>query len=813
VAGPRRFVIPPTGRGVERSTMTWAALAFALGAALLQQQAVLPAAPWLWALPFAAALALWGVLRPASGARLLAVPAALAAGFLWAATLAQLRLEDRLAPGLEGVDLRIVGVVSGLPGVSERFVRFAFEPDAGRDGLRLPRRIRLTWVRAAAHADLATARARAPDNADVEPAVPQPGERWRLTVRLKRPHGLFNPGAFDYEAWLFERGIGATGTVRRGIAGARNERLGAGHRPLDRISRARAAVRARFLDVLGARPAAGILAALAVGDQRAIANEEWRLFQRTGVTHLMSISGLHVTLVSGLVAWLVACGWRRSQAATLRLPARKAAALAAICAALGYTLLAGFAVPAQRTFFMVSVVAAALWSGRIAAPGRTLALALLAVVLADPWAPLAPGFWLSFGAVALIFYVSAGWSAPEPRLVQWLRIQWAITVGLAPAALLLFAQVSVVGPLANAVAIPLVSAIVTPIALVAALLPVDALLHAGAWLVERLLQFLEWCDTLPLAFWQQPAPPRWAVFAALGGVAWLLAPRGVPWRASGVALLAPAFAWTPPAPAQGAAWITTLDVGQGLAVVVRTRRHTLLYDAGPAYGPEADSGGRVILPFLSAQGIVRLDAVMLTHADRDHVGGALSVLQATETDRIVSSLADAHPALVLGTAREPCLRGQRWSWDAVEFRVLHPAGRGARANNLSCVLEIRSGGRAMLLTGDIERSAEAMLVAAAARVGGLRADVLLVPHHGSRTSSSAEFIAAVAPRWAIVPVGYRNRFGHPHHAVLARYRAAGARLLRSDHHGAIEVRLAPGVVTVRSARLELRHYWHAAPPR
>jgi len=793
--------------------MTWAALAFALGAALLQQQALLPAPAWLYALPFAAALGLWGALRPAGGGRLLAASAALAAGFLWAAAQAQLRLADRLAPALEGSDLAIVGVVRGLPSVGERVVRFDFEPEAARSGVRLPRRIRLAWYRTTPGEANATAQALAIDDADSGSALPQPGERWRLTVRLKRPHGLFNPGAFDYEAWLFERGIGATGTVGRGSAGVPNERLGARDRPLDYIARARAAVRDRFHRVLGERPAAGVLAALAVGDQRAIANEEWRLFQRTGVTHLMSISGLHVTLVSGLAAWLVALGWRRAPGLALRLPARKAAALAAIGAALGYTLLAGFAVPAQRTFFMVSVVAVALWSGRIAAPGRTLALALLAVVLADPWAPLAPGLWLSFGAVALIFYVSAGWSAPEPRLVQWLRIQWAITLGLAPAALLLFAQVSVVGPLANAVAIPLVSAIITPLALGAALLPIDFLLHAGAWLVEWLLRFLEWCDALPLALWQQPAPPHWAVIAALGGVAWLLAPRGVPWRACGVALLAPAFAWSPPAPAHGTAWITTLDVGQGLAVVVRTRRHTLLYDAGPAFGPEADSGGRVVLPFLRAQGVARLDAMILTHADRDHVGGALSVLQATETETIVSSLEDAHPALVLGAVRVPCRRGQSWSWDAVEFRVLHPAGRTGRANNLSCVLEVRTGARAMLLTGDIERSAEAVLVASAGRGGALRADVLLVPHHGSRTSSSAGLIAAVAPRWAVVPVGYRNRFGHPHRAVLARYRAAGARLLRSDQHGAIEVRLAPEAVTVRSTRRESRRYWHAAPPR
>ena len=803
------------------------ALGFVLGAALLQQQSMLPAPAWRWVLPVVLVLLLRSVLRRTertAWARAPAVLMAAAAGFLWAAGQAQLRIDDRLAPDLEGRNLAVVGVVSGLPALAERVMRFDFEPEYGHGPgalgtVRLPQRIRLAWYRAA-------------PRTGEEVAPPRPGERWRLTVRLKRPHGLLNPGGFDYEAWLLERGIGATGYVRpvrtlparsRGARAAgdpyaENVRLGARNSLLDRIAQARAAVRDRFTRVLGERPAAGILAALAVGDQRAIANEEWRLFQRTGVTHLMSISGLHVTLVSGLVAWLVASGWRRVPHAALALPARKAAALAAILAALGYTLLAGFAVPAQRTFFMVSVVAAALWSGRIASPGRTLALALLAVVIADPWAPLAPGFWLSFGAVALIFYVSAGWSAPEPRPWQWARIQWAITLGLAPTVLLLFSQVSVIGPVANVVAIPLVSAVVTPIALVSAALPVDTPMHLGAWLVERLLEFLEWCDTLPFAFWQHPAPPWWRVCIALGGVAWLLAPRGVPWRAGGMALLLPAFAWSPPVPASGEAWITTLDVGQGLAVLVRTARHALLYDAGPTYGPEADGGGRVVLPFLRAQGLTRLDVMVLTHADRDHVGGALTVLQATATDRVLSSLDDAHPALVLGAARVPCARGQTWTWDGVRFRLLYPlapqadAAAHRRANNRSCVLQVSAGERKMLLTGDIERTAEAALIAAAGRSDALRADVLLVPHHGSRTSSSAEFLHAVAPRWALVPVGYRNRFGHPHRRVLERYRALGAAVLRTDLHGALAVRLAPDGVALRATRLHTRRYWHAAPP-
>jgi competence protein ComEC len=807
--------------------MTWAAIAFTLGAVLLQQQASLPGIGWLWALAPCPVFCLWALLRPSARAMLIALPAALGAGYLWAASLAQLRLDDRLSAELEGRDLTIVGVVAGLPSATEGVARFEFEPETGADGGRLPRRIRLAWYRSA---EQQQRESEVPDGGSWANA-PQPGERWRLTVRLKRPHGLMNPGGFDYEAWLFERGIGATGYVRAGRASSRRAgarvaaplRLGDRGFLRDRIGRARAAVHERFFRVLGERPAAGILAALAVGDQRAISNEEWRLFQRTGVTHLMSISGLHVTLVSGLVAGLVAWGWRRASAAALRLPARKAAAIAAIATALGYTLLAGFGVPAQRTFFMVSVVALALWSGRISSPGRTLSLALLAVVLIDPWAPLAPGFWLSFGAVALIFYVGSGWSAPETRFAQWARIQWAITVGLAPAALLLFAQVSLIGPLANAVAIPLVSVVITPVALIAALLPLDTLLHFGAWLVEWLLQFLEWCDARPFALWQQAAPPLWTVMTALGGVAWLLAPRGVPWRACGLALFAPAVAWPTPRPGPGEAWITTLDVGQGLAVVVRTLHHALLYDAGPAYGADADSGGRVILPYLRAAGVERLDVMVLTHADRDHVGGAVSVLQTLPAKRILSSLDASHPALVLGGVRLPCARGQRWSWDGVEFQVLHPAWRGppdaaaaepaVRANERSCVLRVVSGTQAMLLTGDIERGSEAALVAAARGGDALRADALLVPHHGSRTSSSAAFVAAVAPRWAIVPVGYRNRFGHPHASVLARYRLAGAQPMRSDELGAIEVRLAPSRASVHVARRDARRYWHAVPPR
>ncbi len=763
--------------------MTLTALAFAAGAALLQQQAQLPGLAWLVLLPLCIGLA---VLRWRGAAVF-----ALASGLLWAAACAHWRMADWLSPELEGRDLEVVGVVAGLPALGERSVRFEFDVESAAQ--KLPSKIQLSWYRSGMYEDQPAPLA----------GTVHPGERWRFTVRLRRPHGTVNPHGFDYEAWLLERGIGATGYIR-----SRGEQLRIGSRNsfMDWIEKAREAVRDRFQSALGATPAAGILAALAVGDQRAISGEEWQLFNRTGVTHLMSISGLHVTLISGLFAWLVATGWRRLPALTLYLPARKAAATAAIVGALGYTLLAGFAVPAQRTFYMVTVVAIALWSGRIASPGRTLALALAAAVLADPWAPLAPGLWLSFGAVMLIFYVAAGWTAPGRFLAQWGRIQWAITVGLAPAVLLLFGQVSVAGPLANAVAIPLVSVVITPLALIAALIPVDALLQLASWLVELLLQFLEWCAGLPGALWQQHVPPLWCVLLALGGAAWLLAPRGVPWRTGGLALMVPAFTLAPPGPPPGEAWITTLDVGQGLAVLVRTSSHALLYDAGPAFGAEADSGARVIVPYLRAAGLARLDLVVLSHEDNDHLGGALTVLESLEADALASSLPLGHALNALVAAPRRCLAAGSWEWDGVRFEFVHPASleKTTRRNNQSCVLRVASRGGSMLLTGDIERSAESQIIQTNKF---LATDVLLVPHHGSRTSSSAEFIQAVAPRWAVVPVGYRNRFGHPNREVLERYRAAGAEVLRTDLDGAVLVRLAATSIEVQTERRRRSRYW------
>ncbi len=782
-------------------------ISFALGVCLLQQQPQLP--PLAWAallLPLLVACR-WFALRTANrgAAALLASALFAAAGFFYAAAWAQWRIADRLPPQWEGVDLALTGVVAGLPQPFEGGVRFDFDVEQIEPAeARLPRRIALSWYAGTSREEFQ------------EIAPIRAGERWHFNVRLRRPHGSANPEGFDYESLLLQRAIGATGYVRPGGTVRLDDLV---PRPAYFVERTREILRERFWDTLPGYPYAGILIALAIGDQNAIDTRQWQLFARTGVSHLMSISGLHVTMVASVLAALVHWLWRRSPALMLALPARKASALAMFLAAFAYCLIAGFAVPAQRTVYMVGAVALALWANRISSVSRVLCFALLVVLLLDPWAVLAPGFWLSFGAVAIILYVATGrlrprhGLAPGHGIVEWGRVQWAITLGLAPLLLVWFQQMSVVSPLANAVAIPLVSLVVTPLALAGSVLPLDFILQLAHAAMAVQMWLLEWCAALPAAVWQQHAPAAWTVALALAGTAWLLLPRGVPARWMGLALLMPMYAVAPPVPAPGAAWVTVLDVGQGLAVLVQTARHTLLYDAGPAYDPEADSGSRVILPFLRAAGIATLDTMVITHDDNDHAGGAASVLSGLPVGALYSSLPASHAAWRAAAGyRLPCSAGQGWDWDGVRFDLLHPSADSyavdrLKSNDRSCVLKISAARGTVLLTGDIEARSEEELLE---RVPGeLRADVLVVPHHGSRTSSTDEFIAAVQPRWAVFPVGYRNRLGHPKDDVVERYRSSGAHMLRTDSAGAVLVRLEEDGIGVQAYRELRRRYWYA----
>lgn len=771
--------------------MSASILAFAAGVVLLQQQAQLPDAALSWALLAGAVLGL--CLGVARRRRFLCVPAACAGGFGYAALRADARLADALPLDWEAREIVLSGVVVSLPQRIERGERFEFAVEAVHTpGARVPARILLAWYHAPEASD--------DPESGPGPSV-RPGERWRLAVRLKRPHGNANPHGFDYEAWLFERGLRATGSIRPRSA---PERLDAFvWRPDTVVGRLRDAIRGRFLAALPEAPYLGVLVALAIGDQRAIPAAQWTLFNRTGVTHLVSISGLHVTMIAALFGMLAGGLWRRSERAMLRCPAQRAAVVAAWLAALVYALLAGFEVPAQRTLYMLSVVALALVSGRNLGAGRTLSLALLAVLLLDPWAVLAVGFWLSFGAVAVLFFVAApaiarpaGWRA---GLRRWGLAQWAVTLFSAPLLLFHFQQFSLVSPLANALAIPWVSFVITPLSLLFAVLPWPPLLALDHALLAPLMDGLGGLAQWPT--WQRPAPPLWSLPLALVGVAWLLLPRGVPARWLGALLLLPALAGEAERPAPGDAWVDVLDVGQGLAVVIRTATHALLYDTGPRYGAETNAGARVVLPFLRAVGVDRLDMLVVSHRDADHAGGADAVREDMPVDRFLSSLPEWR-----GGRGEACVAGSAWTWDAVRFSVLHPlpdAGlQRASDNHRSCVLRVEAAGRALLLTGDIESADERALID---RLGAhLRSDVLVVPHHGGRGSSSPEFVAAVAASEAVFSVGYRNSYGHPRADILARH--AGSRVWRTDRDGELRFVLAATPAVSAWRRTQAR-YW------
>jgi competence protein ComEC len=778
---------------------------FVAGIVWLQQQPELPRSTGIGALVAGAAL-LW-ILAPGKGRWTPVRAASLAlasgiAGFAMAASMAQLRLADALPGDWEGRDIAIIGVVADLPHADDRRVRFEFDVEGvTTPGASVPRRIVLSWWGA---------------DSEFGPSSPdgllRAGERWRLTVRLKRPRGTANPHGFDYEAWLLERSIRATGYVRRGTTNRRLAEMV--HRPRYWIGRARALARARVFSALPDAAHAGVIAALVIGDQRSIPPDQWQVFTRTGVNHLMSISGLHVTMVSGLAFALVSALWRRSPALTLRLPARKAAIIAGLLVAFCYALLAGFAVPAQRTVYMLAVVAAALWLGAIEAPATVLVLAVLVVLLLDPWAVLAPGFWLSFGAVATIMYVTSGRIGRSHWLPAFGRMQIAVTTALIPPLIAMFQQVSIVSPLANALAIPVVSLLVVPISLVGTIVPFDLVLQIAHAVLAGCLLVLDRLSHLPAAVWAQHAPPTWSMGLAVAAVLLLLAPRGVPGRWLGAVALAPLFVVAPTGPRMGALHVAVLDVGHGVAVVVRTARHALLYDTGPSFGPDADSGSRIIVPYLRAVGVKRLNGVIVSHDDDDHSGGAVSVLQAVPVGWLMTSMPDLDPAVLMAERSIRCYAGAHWEWDGVRFEILHPTRASyddsrVKDNDRSCVLKIESPALSVLLPGDIERRSERALVAA--RPDALRADVLLAPHQGSRTSSSPGFIAAVGTRAVIFPVGYRNRFGHPRGDVLERYVEDGARVYRTDRDGALLIEAARnGPVRITPFRAIRRRYWQSA---
>ncbi|MFC7514308.1 DNA internalization-related competence protein ComEC/Rec2 [Herbaspirillum sp. GCM10030257] len=810
--------------------MRCAILGLVAGAALLQNQAS------LWPKPILLLLLLLSLISFVFTCKLDHVAVRVAccllggaiAGFAWAGLYAHYHLSHDLPKEWEGRDVTLVGTIDSLPSSMEQGVRFNFAvervvepPDAAE---AIPPRLALSWYTAF----------RAEELQAVGKVLP--GERWQLTVRLRRPHGNANPYGFDYEVWLLEQNLRATGYVRPDAnTRHKNQRLDTFVvSPRSIVERSRGWLRERILDALPDKDYAGVIVALVIGDQRAVNQSDWQVFNRSGVGHLISISGLHITMIAGLFSALVFSLWRRSFFTALDLPlllpAQKAAALAGVCIALTYVSLAGFGIPAQRTLYMLSVVALALWVGRISAVSHVLCAALGLVVLLDPWAVLWPGFWLSFGAVAILLYATVG-RAQSYSMVQHTRTektfsslkaashtQYVVTIGLVPLTMLLFGQVSLISPVANAIAIPLVSFVVTPLSLAGSVLPSPWsawMLGCAHWIIESLAGVLAWMSAFPSAVWTTPLSSWPAFMAALIGTLWMLAPRGWPVRWLGVAGLVPLLIARPTHPNDGQAWVTAFDVGQGMALLIETPRKRLLYDTGPAFSSESDGGNRVILPYLKARGIDTLDAMIVSHSDNDHSGGALSILREINVKKLMSSLPANHSIVTQSSQHEHCLAGQQWEWDGMHFEMLHPSVENydnakLKPNGRSCTLRIAIGSQSMLLAGDIEAPQETDLLRR--RGEELRSTVLLAPHHGSGTSSTKAFLNAVQPRLALFQVGYRNRYHHPKTEVFERYAHLGIERVRSDDAGAVSIVFDGNrngdAVTWKEYRKEHARYWY-----
>jgi competence protein ComEC len=769
----------------------------------------------------------------------------------------------RLATSQEGVERVVVIQVDTMPRVAsdaQSFTGTVLRCEDGLDDCPQGLKARLSWP-SGLRAWLA------PDDADASHSITPTrrsgassevwaAEIWRFKLRFKRARSTFNPGLFDQELRWLEDGIGALASVRSAHA----HRVGVAHWSALGAwwEHGRQRLRAKVWDQLegwdwGSKDAQGVVVALALGDQAAISAVWWERFNRTGLSHLMSISGLHITLLAGIGRWVISRWWRsrvgpryRARPIALWCSAQTAGWVGAILIALAYSMLAGWGIPAQRTCLMLVIAACARMGHWPLSASGILALAAAVVCVADPWAVLAPGFWLSFVGVACLMLLGetparAPSNVRQPierlraitgQLVaqarELIKTQWAVTLALTPICIVYFSSISVVGPVLNLVAIPVVSAFVTPLALVGLVssmigLPSGFLLASSAAIVDPLLRLVQWADTLAVVIVTTPEPGPLSLALGLTACLLMIISWGERFQVVALPGLAALVMTGPPPLATGTIRIQALDIGQGMAVLVQTPRFNLLYDTGPPMGTGQDAGQRVVVPWLRANGVNVLHAMVVSHRDSDHSGGAISILRKLPVQWVASPLDAAHPIVRLAARHYRCERGERWSWDDVHFEWLHPsihdpAVRRSASNALSCVLMVRFAGRALLLAGDIEAPQEKALLERFTDEQ-LHADVLLAPHHGSATSSTPEFLDAVAPRFAVFQVGYRNRYRHPSEKVLRRYREREITVLRTDVKGALTMTWSDRAphIEVGAGRELHRRYWHldmseAMPP-
>ncbi|MBI1421885.1 MAG: DNA internalization-related competence protein ComEC/Rec2 [Gammaproteobacteria bacterium] len=758
-------------------------LAFLAGILLLQVQAALPPVWCLYLFPFAL-IGLFFTRR-----RALQLAFCLAIGFLWAQYHAQSLLQQRLPPDLGHKQIAVHGYVASLPERNGDRTRFEFDiaQVESHSVAHFPRKVLLSWY-------------------DDSPSDIQPGDEWQLNLRLRTPHRFMSPGTFDYSAWLLQKGIVATGYVVKS-GGQRRLSQRSWRYPVESL---RFHCQRYLLTTLAGVPAEGLIRALLIGDRSGVSRAQWTTLQQTGTVHLMAISGLHIGLIAGFVFFITLRLWRVLPRLCLLLPAPKAAALFAWLAALLYAALAGFAIPTQRALIMLAVILLSVFLQRRHKPSQVIALALVLVLGWDPFAVLSASFWLSFGAVALIYYVLLIRPLRVARLSHWWRMQLAVSLGLLPLVILFFQQAPLLSPLTNLVAIPWVSLLVLPLAMLSMLISVVSQ-DLGVWglhLATQLMQLLErglvWAAGWKASLLSIPTPGLTALLLAFCGVAMVMLPRQFRVRILGIVLCLPVLLPTANRPDVGNVRLSLLDVGQGLAAVVQTAQHTLVFDTGPRFGPTFDAGEAIILPYLRQAQVRGIDTLILSHSDMDHVGGMTSLLRTMPVRHIISSV----PEYLRDKRDTPCLAGQHWRWDEVAFDILYPSAvefaNISTDNNRSCVLQITTAHQRLLLTGDIEAPAETLLVD---RYGQkLQSGLLVLAHHGSNTSSTPEFLDTVRPEIVLIPAGWHNRFHLPAERVIARLASRELHVLTTATAGTIEIDTGSRL-QIRPYRASHRHYW------
>lgn len=700
---------------------------------------------------------------------------ALLMGIAWASWRAEQRLNERLPPELEGQAIELTATVRDIPKAGEFGTRIRFTVDeTDKQTRQLPTTILLN---------------------DYRKQDWPPGSRWQLTVSLRRPVATRNQAGFDGETWYWSENIGAIGSVRKGrmaLPPATDFQA--------RIDRLRQQILERIEQSGRDNPrAAGLISALTVGVQNRLSEDDWRLFRATGLIHLVSISGVHVTLLAALISGLTALILRHWP--TQRIPPRLLIALSGLSAATAYALLAGWSIPTQRTLYMLLTATIMLLCKRALPPFHIWWIALAVVLIIDPFAVLTPGLWLSFGLVAILMTATLGRRQPPGKWRAAWQGQYAATVASIVMLTVFFGSLPLLSPLLNIIAIPLVSVLLTPLALIGILCPWDGPLQLSILLADQSLTLLD-AVTPAAIVWPLPVSPwpLWLLGAC--GVLWLIAPRGLPGRPVGLLLIAPLLLYQPPAPVSGTAAINLFDTGQGLSMLVRTNRHSLLFDTG--YG----DAQRLLIPQLHGLGLKHLDTVIASHHDSDHDGALPSLLSAFP----VRLLLAGQPETMTEHHAKPCQRGQSWNWDGVRFDLLTPYRDSSpkKDNDTSCVLRISAGEQSLIITGDQSASGEAELVGQYGET--LRSDILIAGHHGSKTSTSSVWLNTIKPHQVWISAGYRNRYRHPHPVVLARLESDQIPVWRTDMHGALSTTLGlSGEPATHALREHGQSFWRIRP--